>query len=571
MNDIRLFFSCLSGILLSTALLSGQPSGQTATAPSGKSPRIVNIINFVRLIEPRTPAPKDPAEGLYQTTVKQLELINRYHLPTTYLLQYDALIAPHYQKLFNEQLQEGSEIGGWWEITQPHVEAAGMQWRGRYSWDWHANVGFATGYTPQEREKLVDIYMEKFKEVFGRYPASVGSWFIDAHTLKYMVDKYHITASCNCRDQVGTDGYTLWGGYWNQGYYPSRKNAYMPAQDTTGQIGVPVFRMLGSDPVYQYESGDGVASGLRTLEPGCSSGGGKPDWCEWFFKVMTEDPCLNYNYIQVGQENAFTWPGVREGFEFQIPLVDSLRKAGAIRVETLGETGRWYKKHFAVTPPTSVSALSGYEPADARTVWYDSRFYRTNLYWEENGRTFRIRDLHLFNEEFASDYLTEPGTSTECIYKTLPVIDGFAWSRHKSLMAGYRLVVLDGAGRRVEISGREPIVTEPNAQNVQVEWPLNDGLGSLLVILKEDRMEIGYKPENPEMTWMLEFTCNPEAELPLTAITPKMLKAQTQGFTYAMNCLQGTFARNRDGDPDCRYRILPVNNKIVLLTDTRKR
>lgn len=137
-------------------------------------------------------------------------------------------------------------MGGWWEITQPHVEAAGMEWRGAYPWDWHANVGFSSGYEPQEREKLVDTYMAKFKEVFGRYPASVGSWFIDARTPQYMADRYGIVASCNCRDQVGTDGYTLWGGYWNQGYYPSKLNAYMPAQTRDGQIGVPVFRMLGA-------------------------------------------------------------------------------------------------------------------------------------------------------------------------------------------------------------------------------------------------------------------------------------------------------------------------------------
>lgn len=97
-------------------------------------------------------------------------------------------------------------------------------------WDWHADVGFATGYTPEERRKLVDVYMEKFKEVFGKYPTAIGSWFIDAYTLGYMYDKYGIVASCNCKDQIGTDGYTLWGGYWNQAYYPSRVNAYMPAQ-----------------------------------------------------------------------------------------------------------------------------------------------------------------------------------------------------------------------------------------------------------------------------------------------------------------------------------------------------
>ena len=35
-------------------------------------------------------------------------------------------------------------------------------WRGRFPWDWHADVGFATGYTPEEREKLVDVYMNDF-------------------------------------------------------------------------------------------------------------------------------------------------------------------------------------------------------------------------------------------------------------------------------------------------------------------------------------------------------------------------------------------------------------------------
>lgn len=50
----------------------------------------------------------------------------------------------------------------------------------------------------------------------------------------------------------GDGGYTIWGGYWNQAIIPSRVNAYMPAQTEEGQIPVPIFRMLGSDPIYQY-------------------------------------------------------------------------------------------------------------------------------------------------------------------------------------------------------------------------------------------------------------------------------------------------------------------------------
>ncbi len=190
------------------------------------------------------------------------------------MLQYDALLNPRYQELMRRALKEGSEVGGWWEITQPHVEAAGMTWRGAYPWDWHANVGFSTGYTPEEREKIGRrLHGRIQKKIFGAYPTAVGSWFIDAHTLQYMADRYRIVASCNCRDQVGTDGYTLWGGYWNQAYYPSRKNAYMPAQTPQEQIGVPVFRMLGSDPINQYDSGLGLpAQGVETLEPAYTEG-----------------------------------------------------------------------------------------------------------------------------------------------------------------------------------------------------------------------------------------------------------------------------------------------------------
>lgn len=82
-------------------------------------------------------------------------------------------------------------------------------------------------------------------------------------------------ASCNCKDQYGTDGYTLWGGYWNQAYYPSRLNGYMPAQTQEGQIPVPVFRMLGSDPIYQYDTGLGHSiQGVITLEPVYGDAGG---------------------------------------------------------------------------------------------------------------------------------------------------------------------------------------------------------------------------------------------------------------------------------------------------------
>lgn len=90
------------------------------------------------------------------------------------------------------------------------------------------------------------------------------------------------------------------------------------------------------------------------------------------------------------------------------------------------------------------------KPAGRKTVWYDSRFYRANVVWEDS--TLRFRDIHLFDERLPSAYLTQPGTSTQCLYTTLPLVDGFNWSSTTET-AGLRLVekMADGSWRPVPV------------------------------------------------------------------------------------------------------------------------
>jgi hypothetical protein len=491
---------------------------------------------------------------LYETVVEQIKQLKRHGLPGTFLLQYDALLNPKYQKLLKNELNAGFEVGAWWEITQPHVEDAGMTWRGRFPWDWHADVGFATGYTPQEREKLVDVYMEKFKSVFGKYPASVGSWFIDAHTLGYMYDKYKIVTSCNCKDQVGTDGYTLWGGYWNQAYYPSRKNAYMPAQTEAGQIPVPIFRMLGSDPIYQYEAGiGGRAQHVISLEPvyqGHGGGGGERSWVEWFFRTMFDEPCLAFNYVQAGQENSFTWAQMQKGLEIQIPLLDSLQKQGKVRIETLETSGRRFRKNYPLTPATAVTALTDYRNQDNKTVWYNSRFYRANLMWE--GDAFRFRDIHLFDERMESDYLTRAGTSTQCVYTTLPFVDGFFWSS-RDKKAGLRLTDKDGNHPTVNA----PVVSELPDNVLQVEFS-TASKQIFRIVFYEDCFEIVCTKGAAD--WFLELETIPNAELPFRSVESNQIKASWNGFDYSIIFEKGVVEKTDNSV----FRIKPSKNKIVV-------
>ena len=541
-------------LFIGISSLSGYASVAKGAA---EAPRIVNIVNFIRQIEPRDSNITE--EVLYQTVCEQVKLMNRYDFTGTFLLQYDALINPKYQTLFKSGEASHFEVGGWWEITQPHVEAAGMKWRGRYLWDWHADVGFSTGYTPGERELLVDEYMARFKEVFGKYPASVGSWFIDAHTLGYMYEKYGLEVSCNCKDQWGTDGYTLWGGYWNQAYYPSRKNAYMPAQSVDAQIPVPIFRMLGSDPIYQYGLGSSPTSwqGVISLEPVYPDSGGDPRWVKWFLKSMFEDPCMGFNYAQAGQENSFTWNGMEKGLEMQMPLIDDLRKKGVLRVETLVQSGRWFKEKYKVTPPTALSALTDVRDQGNRTVWYNSRFYRANLMWTRSG--FFFRDIHMFDENLESDYLRERVKSNQCFFTTLPVVDGMLWSCD-GRQAGLKLVKINGDGSSENIVLSDIDITDKDENILFVKSKMADGT-VFTFTFHEDRMTVNSSSRNKKLKWALELVSFADKAPAFDEIAPGYIAATEKGIGYKIICREGRFVKT-DGKADVALRMEPDRNAL---------
>ena len=160
---------------------------------------IVNIINFVR---GWTPQKKDDWE-LLNTVRNEMQLMKKFNFPGTFLLQYDALKRDEYIDYFKKESDENIELGIWIEVVQPLVKGCGLKWRGKEDviWDWHVNPGFLMSYTQKERELLCDEQMRYFKERFGYYPETVGSWLLDSYSMEYLSNKYDIKAFCICREQ----------------------------------------------------------------------------------------------------------------------------------------------------------------------------------------------------------------------------------------------------------------------------------------------------------------------------------------------------------------------------------
>ncbi len=410
-----------------------------------KQTAVVNIYNFIRMshVEPSRFIPDD-----FETTQNQIITLKQYGFPGTYALKYDALMEPRYQALLKKWLDEEDEISAWWEITEPLCRRAGVVFPGSNpseEYDDRVNSAYSLGYAPEDRKRLVDAYMADFYDVFGCYPQSIGSWVLDCVTMAYARERYGVTAAAICRDQMGVDGFTLWGGWPNGAYFPSRLNEFIPAQTRGNQLDMPVFRLLGPDPIYNFEADVRPdLQGVYTLEPSWLIGR-DPGWISWFFSRLCGEDTLGLQYAHVGQENNFLWENIRPGFAPQLDEVKRLWGEGKLRVETMATTARWFRARHTLTPPATFQASKDWDKTrDLSAQWYSSANYRLGLLGEKGH--LRIRDLFLFDEKYPSRYLSAPMKGSASTFDALPLLFPQRW------MADTRPVI-----RLLDECGREPM------------------------------------------------------------------------------------------------------------------
>lgn len=108
---------------------------------------------------------------------------------------------------------------------------------------------------------------------------------------------------------------------------------------------------------------------------------------------------------------------MKNGLNYQFAQFERLRDEGKITVETLGETGRRYKATYETTPASTITAHSAFNDENKKSIWYSSRFYRTNVYMDG---IVRLRDLHLFSEKFPDPFEDTVCEANEATYETLP-------------------------------------------------------------------------------------------------------------------------------------------------------
>ncbi len=407
---------------------------------------------------------------------EQMRLVKQYGLPATWLLQFDALVSGPFVPFLKANMESDHEVGFWFEMNEKHCRAAGVEWRGRpgYEWDFTPSVAFTIGYTIEERKKLADAAMQEFKRIWGHFPRSVASWNLDAVTMEYLISRYGVEAFAVCRDQVATDGFTIWGAPI-AGYYPSDVNCW-GAEGPGKGLSAPVFRMLGQDPVYYYarrfRMPDGrLNSAPDTMEPVWPSGQ-NATFVERFLAMIESGPSVGFAYAQLGQENTFPWEQQEPGYEPQMKALAEVKQRGVVHVETMGETGRRFRRAFKSTPAQAqvmVRDPFGNEDQGERSAWYQSRYYRANLHFR--GQEVFFRDITVYPAGFEQPFLRKPTRLHDVEQRMPAVLDGYHWSSEGFTAGGFFEPAQAVARAATKMASERVLSVHSRGSGLQVETP----------------------------------------------------------------------------------------------------
>ena len=88
MNSKVFIFILLSVLLLPTGCVEASKAKEEK---KNTAPRIINIVNFIRQTDYRL---ENSDALMFETVEKQIDLVNQYDFPATFLFQYDAVINP---------------------------------------------------------------------------------------------------------------------------------------------------------------------------------------------------------------------------------------------------------------------------------------------------------------------------------------------------------------------------------------------------------------------------------------------------------------------------------------------
>lgn len=380
-------------------------------------PHFVSFTNPVRGVEDGESKAQTPLD----LPQYQYQLARENKFPVDWLLRFDAVANATISAYFRTIVATDSSqtVGAFLEITPKLTAAADVNYpEGEYMSQ--ANRIFLSGYSQEDRIKLIDSYMKLFYEIFGYYPKVVGAWHLDAYSLEYLSRHYSVVSAVICDEQYNTDRYRLWGGYLGSPYFPSKYNFLVPAAGRDDRINLVLTKWAQRDPFNFYGTRD--ESNYSTQVNDYSFMGFSTNYFSDLLGIYSGGDFNEFTQTNIGLENDYSLPQYKKEIKNSYQALRANQGKYDLRFVSSEDFAKFMQTRYTFTNPAFFYRTNDITGRKSGTVsWYQNPFYRIGI--KSDGGKTEIVDFRIYNGSEGEEYYLTKNISRSLYSEVFALVD----------------------------------------------------------------------------------------------------------------------------------------------------
>ncbi|MGG7077224.1 hypothetical protein [Clostridium sardiniense] len=267
-------------------------------------------------------------------------------------------------------------------------------------------------FSMEDKISIVNDVFSKFYEVFGFYPESTGSYYMDAELTNYIKSKYP-TVKCavaTCWEEgpkayrtCNNSWYTLFdGGPWNP-WIPSKANTHAPAANEYEDSGIVAIPHLSRDLIACFDgNGSNFGTHPQNVLRGMIYKDGKYPYLynliDQYRSLKKYNNGYSYNMMFVGpgwMNKMGRWEApyelLEKSYRDGMAYYAKLRDEGELTEMTMTEFAKWYRENKTYTEPECALWKDILYGSEKQLFWYSDPYMRTCIDMNQGGALIDLR------------------------------------------------------------------------------------------------------------------------------------------------------------------------------------
>jgi len=267
-------------------------------------------------------------------------------------------------------------------------------------------------FSIEDKKKIVDEVLGKFHEIFGFFPTSTGSYYMDAELVGYIKEKYPAikVAVATCWEEgpkaywnANNSWYTIFdGGPWNP-WIPSKRNIHCPASDEEDDIGIVAVPHLSRDLMAVFDGpGSYYGTHPQNILRGMAYEGRE---IPYFYNIVDQYRSMAKYNLGYSFNMMFVGPGwmskngrweadynfLLKSYKDGMAYYGQLKKEGKARDVTLSEFADLYRRDRPYTRPECTLWKDILYGSRRQQFWYVDPWMRFCLDMNQGGAMIDLR------------------------------------------------------------------------------------------------------------------------------------------------------------------------------------